>query len=414
MRSRKDIDTIIENKKSTILGIVNASPAPGIPTDLAQITTPQREDTQIADLVENAIKEFVELNVKNGSEFRCVSLDQLHNWLPVDLLSSCQAHVTDNLQREMMSWAVSVGRNRLQFKRDFFVDKEVYVRINYPFDIASDGMRSDISDPNHRLTKYNKGRPRQTWGHGPHKDSWYGHSHTAINLWFAVCGTNEQSTMTLYPEHAYKATAFNEESMYASYSENLGLNVPLKLERGENFIFDPELLHSTRVNTSDETRVVLTLRLAEAKPAFSNKIKHDIYNYWLRADDIEKGSLDAKEVGYLLKIDDYPETSSVQEKYVHKVKNALDLSGNSLTRSDFKVADNVIFEINGADINCLGVWNEGNLYKFGKNCPHIGAPLIGGYFDIKKLSIKCPAHGVEFCIKDGSSESNKLRLRVFE
>ena len=173
-------------------------------------------------------------------------------------------------------------------------------------------------------------------------------------------------------------------------------------------------MHSTRVNTSDETRVVLTLRLAEAKPAFSNKIKHDIYNYWLRADDIEKGSLDAKEVGYLLKIDDYPETSSVQEKYVHKVKNALDLSGNSLTRSDFKVADNVIFEIKGADINCLGVWNEGNLYKFGKNCPHIGAPLIGGYFDIKKLSIKCPAHGVEFCIKDGSSESNKLRLRVFE
>ena len=231
----------------------------------------------------------------------------------------------------------------------------MYVRINYPFDIASEGMRSDVSDPNHRLTRYNRGRPRQTWGHGPHKDSWYGHSHTAINLWFSVCGTNEQATMTIYPEHAYRATAFNEESMYASYSENLGVNIPLTLKRGENFIFDPELLHSTRVNTSNETRIVLTLRLSESEPAFSDQINHDIYNHWLRADDIDRGSLDAKELGYLLKIDDYPETSSVQDIYVHEVKNAFVLSSNSLVRSDFKVADNVVFEIKSADLNCLGV-----------------------------------------------------------
>lgn len=342
-----------------------------------------------------------------------MKLDQLHKWLAVDQLSSCQAYVTRALQYEMMSWAVSVARNRLLIRSNFWVDREIYVRINYPFDVAADGIPSSTSDPDHRLTKYNKGRPRQTWGHGPHKDSWYGHSHNAINFWFAVCGTNEQSTMTIYPEHAYKATSFNADTMYASYSEHLGKNVALKLERGENFIFDPELLHATRLNTSDQTRVVLTLRVAPSKPLFSDQIKHDIYDNWIQADDIDKGVLEPIKVGHLTTIDDYPETSSLQKKYIHEVHSRNDLTTENLNRNDFPISDNVVFEISGRDIDCLGVWHRGVLYKFGKNCPHIGAPLIGGSFDIKKLSIKCPAHGVEFCLKSGSSGSKKLRLRVF-
>ena len=119
MSTRENIETIIENKKSTMLGILNARPAPGIPAELAQIAAPHKQDVLMADLVEESIKDFVELNVENGHEFRFIGLDQLHNWLPIDLLSSCQTHVNSTLQREMMSWAVSVGRNRLLFKRGF-------------------------------------------------------------------------------------------------------------------------------------------------------------------------------------------------------------------------------------------------------------------------------------------------------
>jgi len=43
--------------------------------------------------------------------------------------------------------------------------------------------------------------------------------------------------MTLFPEHAYKATSFNQMSMYASYAEHLGRNIPLEIQRGENFIW---------------------------------------------------------------------------------------------------------------------------------------------------------------------------------
>ena len=195
---------------------------------------------------------------------------------------------------------------------------------------------------------------------------------------------------------------------------DLDLMPPLKLERGENFIFDPELLHSTRLNTSDQTRVVLTLRLAESEPIFSDQIKHDIYDYWVMSDDIENGVFDAKKVGYLTEIGDYPETYSDQPKYVYEINSARDLSVASLKREDFEVADDVIFEIVGGDIDCLGVWSKGFLYKFGKHCPHVSAPLIGGYFDVNTLSVKCPAHGVEFCVKSGKSGSNKLRLRVID
>jgi len=81
-----------------------------------------------------------------------------------------------------MLGAVNIGRNRLRLNRNFFVDKEIYLRINYSFDIASDGENSSVQNPNHRLTEYNIERPQQTWAQGPHKDSWYGHRHTAINL----------------------------------------------------------------------------------------------------------------------------------------------------------------------------------------------------------------------------------------
>jgi nitrite reductase/ring-hydroxylating ferredoxin subunit len=405
----------IKEKSQVISSITNSIEAPGIPSEYARIALPDLKDKEICDLIEKCIREYVNANCNENRFELNTPLHEIHQYLEVGKISACQEYVNRELQLKMLQWACNLGESRLSFSDDFYVDKEIYVRINYPFEFASKGESSSVTDPSHRLTKYNKGRPRVAWGHGPHKDSWYGHSHSAINLWFSICGTNEASTMTLYPDHAYRKTAFDEDTMYASYEEKLDTNVRLKLNRGENFIFDPEMLHSTRINTSDETRIVLTLRLSQKEPLFSDSIYHDVYDLWINSSSIRSGDLNAKQVGRKITIDDYPSTVKKMPKhYVHALDLKRDFSASLVQRKEFDVADNYVFELRCSDGSCLGVWSNDVLYKFSMSCPHIGAPLIGGEFNPENTKIKCPAHGSEFCLKSGESGSNNLRLTVFK
>ena len=72
-----------------------------------------------------------------------------------------------------------------------------------------------------------------------------------------------------------------------------------------------------------------------------------------------------------------------------------------------------MFELICSDKECLGLFFEGRLHRFSKYCPHVGAPMLGGYFNPESLTLKCPAHGAEFCLKDGSSGSKNLKLSTF-
>ena len=405
--------TYRSKKEQTILNIKDGVEVRDIPKHLAQKTLADCSDENIRKLVEDSIREFACANIQDGVSNKNFSLEDLHKVLSVDLIPKCQDHVNRKLQMDMMKWAYHIGVERLGFRGNFYIDKEIYLRINYPFEVASLGVKSSVTNPDHRLTKYNKGRPRATWGHGPHKDSWYGHSHSAINLWFSVCGTNEQATMTMFPDHAYSDTAYDPESMYASYSENLGKHVKLELSKGENFIFDPELLHSTRVNTSNQTRIVLTLRTSESEPLFSSTINHDVYDQWLTSDSILEGKLNPKKVGKKVEIGDYPSTTTDVSHYKHKINQPINFDSTKLNRDDFAVKDGVVFELICSDKECLGLFFEGRLHRFSKYCPHVGAPMLGGYFTPESLTLKCPAHGAEFCLKDGSSGSKNLKLSTF-
>ena len=405
MDSRANKARIIENLKG-------GTPVEGVPKQLAQKTFPDYSDEKIRDLVENSIWEFVRQNANLNAPEKMARLIDLHKYLEVDLIDDCSTYVKSEIQLEMMQWAYHVCVERLGFAEQFFLDREIYVRINFPFEIANKGKLSRETHPNHRLTAYNIGRPKATWSHGPHKDSWYGHSHTAINFWFSICGTNFESTMNLFPNEAYKATAYNEKTMYASYDHKLTEEVGLELAPGENLIFDPELLHSTRINTSTETRVVLTIRVSDDEPIFSDSIKHDVYDLWVSSDSVSRGDLVSFKVGKRIPISDYPKNNLKLDAHTFDTEKSLSDDTEQFERSEFNVEDDVIFELIFEDGSCLGVWHDGSLFKFGKFCPHIGAPLIGGTFDPNKLVVKCPAHGAEFCIKSGRSRCSALRLRV--
>ena len=180
------LSEFIQEKKLSISNLTNSIEVSGVDSSLAKITLPDEEDINILGLVEKSIKEFVLDNCQKIDSESKLDLSNLHKFMNVDMIADCQNYVNNQLQISMIRWAYHVARSRLCFHGDFYIDKEIYVRINYPYDKALEGKKSSQTDPNHRLTKYNRGRPRSSWGHGPHKDSWYGHSHSAINLWFSI------------------------------------------------------------------------------------------------------------------------------------------------------------------------------------------------------------------------------------
>ena len=401
-------------KQGIFKSATNSRPLQGLSENLGIVLTPEVEDESISLKIESAILEFLKENcgITLPSDAK---LEHLHDFLNPDRVGECMEFVNSSLRKELYLWATNICKKRLLFDNVFYIDKQIFIRINLPFDCASKGKSSYITDPLHRLTQYNKGRPRSAWGHGPHKDSWYGHSHSSINLWLAVTNTNYQNTMTLYPEHAYRSTSFDPATMYASHNVKLNKYLKVQLNRGENFIFDPELLHATRINSSKYTRVAITLRVSPIEPVFSLNVNHDIYDEWISSDNIEQGRLIPIRVHNRIEIEDYPETLPSNE--INQI-NLASLTFNdlknlhSVERKNFEIEDGEIFQLLLKDGQYLGVWLNSEMFIFPAHCPHIGAPLAMGAINIAEKTIKCPGHGLEFSLQNGASSCMNLKIKT--
>ena len=58
-----------------------------------------------------------------------------------------------------------------------------------------------------------------------------------------------------------------------------------KLKSGELLIFDSEILHASRINTSNKTRIVFSGRVNITRPKFYNRSYDFKEPYWIRSED---------------------------------------------------------------------------------------------------------------------------------
>lgn len=315
--------------------------------------------------------------------------------------------------------------NRMGFGNEYYLDEKVYVRINLPFEKARLGRASNkpygsllqrlrwmIKTPpwKHNLVEYNRGRPRATWGHGPHIDTWYGHSFTATNLWFSIAGTNTESTMILYPDSMKMKVPFNEATMYRSDNVALRNPVELALEPGENFVFHPEMLHSTRINSSDETRVVITLRVSETEPTFSESTHHAIYDKWLFSNDVREGRQEARQVGIKIPEPEYTEYDIPEPVSIALGQDSFTSSTTVTAAAVAEATENIPFELTIGGKLFTGVKREGTLYVLSSTCPHLGAGFERG--SVVGNNIRCPEHGLLFDMESGRSNCASLKIRT--
>ena len=98
----------------------------------------------------------------------------------------------------------------------------------------------------------------------PHYDTWFGHAKSGINAWLAVGPVREGNSLCLFTDMWGKDQIKNLKD-HPPFGKPY---VPV-LSPGEYVVFGGEHLHSSELNITNETRVVVTGRWSFEQPEFT-------------------------------------------------------------------------------------------------------------------------------------------------
>jgi nitrite reductase/ring-hydroxylating ferredoxin subunit len=385
------------------------------------------------------------------SEVEAHGLRELHRYFPLAKIHKLEAHLMRSLQDELYYWSYRVGADTLGLAHPFFVDHFIIFRIHYPFLLARDagaiepapivwkermrlaygalrdwdalkdyvGLGRGPADEKvrsvHDAFAYHGDIPAPARSHGPHMDTWYGHSYDGINLWLSIDGVNVDNTVILYPDMFGRPLEFDPVTMYIARGQEICKPLKVEIGAGDLLVFNPEMLHGTQVNISDVTRVALTTRINPGQPRFG--VRASAYmEHWYRSEDVERREFSRPR---RFPHDKYRGEQSVRARDRYPGNRTMRLavegemaagrpipvcSAQALAR-DLKIAVDI-------GKHKLIVWRAaGELRAFGRLCPHLGIDLADGYHD--ERDIYCPGHGIAYSLTDGRSKCAAFGLREY-
>ena len=380
-------------------------------------------------------------------------LGQMHKHFPVDKVCLLEEKFLKKMRTDLYHWSYRVGAENLGLTETFYVDYLIIIRIHFPYIIARKAKK-DVVTPRlpfsekMRLTsaaiknwdllgnivgkaisrfsgtsedaanafdveKYHKGLPVPALSHGPHVDTWYGHSYDGVNLWWSIDGVNEDNTVILYPELFGQKLPFDPRSMYIAPGFQLTKPHKITPQSGELLVFNPETLHGTQVNISDSTRVVVSTRLNPETPRFDvNAPFH--FEHWFSSKDLERKKSSKLHV---FPKKQYPGSPRIvgSKETLKKTPPPAPVREN-LSRDDPVPICNSSTLIRGErmtvdleNAKLMLYRNADGLYAFSRICPHLGIDLADGCQEGDQTF--CPGHGIQFSLQDGSSRCGAFRLR---
>lgn len=382
----------------------------------------------------------------------------VHKHFPVEKIKLLEAHLMDALRDDLYYWSARVGREDIGIEGEFFVDHLIVIRIHYPHLVARKAKQKDVQPAPFPLTersrlamaalrnpemlvyagsrafskkvaeltskKTHDYSAEKTHGdlatparaHGAHVDTWYGHSYDGINLWLSIDGVNENNTVILYPDMFGQKVEFNPVSMYLAEGQHTPEPLKYAMEPGELLLLNPETLHGTQVNISDETRVALTTRINPYRPRFSQHAPFH-FEYWYSSTDLEQKKWGKMSVFPHHKFQGKPSWSETQP-YRHdnstlvKVDATLGRDGEEVdvaSSADLSDGQRLCLDLNDAKVM---LWRDGDrIVAYSRLCPHMRVDLADGYHDGE--TTYCPGHGMGFNVSDGASPCDAFKLRQF-
>lgn len=357
-------------------------------------------------------------------------LGQLHLVIDAADVGFLRDRVLEALRGDLLRLAVQVGRDALGWTHDFHVDDYLILRVNLPYAVARRATASGenpgigrvspsvraiaasrrVKDPVYDPQSYHKDHPPPAWAHGPHLDSWAGHSRDGFNVWWAISEVPAETGMVLYPELADTPLSCDRRSLYLSAGHPLPAPTFLPLAAGQMLIFDPEILHGTHLNVTDQTRVAISLRLNAAKPTF-DPASFYAREFWRTASAIERGEADA--VLHLKREEhlslDAPRPVPAPDRPAPITPLAVD---GSMVRIalDHPLAQGERLDIDLGDRRVLLLGTADGPRAIDGTCPHYGLDLIDGGLAGDRLH--CPGCAIAFDLRTGRSLCADLTLGV--
>ena len=284
-------------------------------------------------------------------------------------------------------------------KKDFFhSEMEPNIRLHLPLSY----MTSEKKKYAEKLMSTG-----QATVHGPHIDSWYYHPYNTINIWAAIGKIEKHNGLWIMPNsigHGFKYNSKKdiEKNEYINHDHVYSA----ELEPGDGIIFSSELYHSSAVNETDTSRLIISMRMTLDKPNFFNT-DHYLYDYRKVVFKGEKPQIEKISKKLTKK-----QKEIIPEGLGTNDKKKVSLSELVAKRIDKKIYINKEKIVEGyaleIDKDCIVIYKSGVYYSFSKFCPHAGADLSnGGYIEDGKLI--CPWHLLSINLADGSSKCGNLK-----
>ena len=380
-------------------------------------------------------------------------LGQLHKHFPVEKIHLLESFLQNRLRDDLYYWSYRVGKDTLGLQEPFYLDHLIMLRIHYPFLVAR--AAGDVIDPPYPFSErlglalsalkdwrlighyfkkrkdkklaeknksiaydaisYHGNLPVPARAHAAHVDTWYGHSYDGINLWWSIEGVNEDNTVILYPDMFGQKVDYDPVSMYlkAGIPVTKPLKVPMK--PGQLLVFNPEMLHGTQVNISDETRIALTTRLNPHTPRFNSDAPFN-FEHWYASGDLAKKKFTSMSVFPAKQYHGEPsitERPAANAERTVKITLAGRLEKEAPTAvcpaADLKAGDKMSVTLENAKAL---LWRDGDeIRAWSRICPHLGVDLEDGYHD--EAQIFCPGHGIAYALHDGASQCAAFKLRQY-
>lgn len=187
-----------------------------------------------------------------------VGLEHLHHHLNADETARLNDLAHERFNRWTRKMVPVLVREGIGYNGPGFFDRNAVIRFFLP--------HSDYVAGKSAFEK----RPGYTKPQGLHIDSWFGHATAGLNFWIALRPVRRGHGLAIYPDKWGKPFLRGADTKPADYS-GMGFPITFDLDVGDTLVFHGEHVHSSELNSTELTRVVLTNRFCVSQPIVTEK-----------------------------------------------------------------------------------------------------------------------------------------------
>jgi nitrite reductase/ring-hydroxylating ferredoxin subunit len=243
--------------------------------------------------------------------------------------------------------------------------------------------------------------------HGPHHDHYQNVPLNAINTWISLGRVHPENGMFIFPGVWGRNLPRGAEVVRAD--QYLGEPIAIEMAPGDALLFHSNHMHSSVLNTTDETRAVLTNRICLEPPLYPHPDRPHRYFHSDAFSVDPPGAQAFAEPGFVGRedrvLEALPANGSAAAPFFEFPVETQAMKERAAYANPARDAPEG--EIVILDKSSCGVRIGGEFLTFRRYCTHEGADLSLGF--VKNGKVVCPFHGVQFCPQTGKPNCDALR-----